>query len=109
MVALPTDVSRSGESARRAFQTVFTAMVSVLERSMIQNGRPRRTIAQATAALCIGGMIVSRTVVDRAVADQLREDCMSVALQIGGWDRRRKSKSGKSGRRASLLAAGAAR
>jgi AcrR family transcriptional regulator len=109
MVALPTDVSRSGESARRAFETVFTAMVSVLERSMTQNGRPRRTIAQATAALCIGGMIVSRTVVDRAVADQLREDCMSVALQIGGWHRPSKSKGGKSGRRASLLAAGAAR
>jgi AcrR family transcriptional regulator len=109
MVALPTDVSRSGESARRAFETVFTAMVSVLERSMTQNGRPRRTIAQATAALCIGGMIVSRTVVDRAVADQLREDCMSVALQIGGWDRPSKSKGGKSGRRPSLLAAGSAR
>jgi TetR/AcrR family transcriptional regulator, transcriptional repressor for nem operon len=109
MVALPTDVSRSGESARRAFETVFTAMVSVLERSMTQNRRPRRTLAQATAALCIGGMIVSRTVVDRAVADQLREDCMSIALQIGGWDRRSKSKGGKSGRRASLLAAGAAR
>jgi TetR/AcrR family transcriptional regulator, transcriptional repressor for nem operon len=109
MVALPTDVSRSGESARRAFETVFTAMVSVLERSMTQNGRPRRTIAQATAALCIGGMIVSRTVVDRAVADQLREDCMSVALQIGGWHRPSKSKGGKSGRRPSLLAAGSAR
>jgi TetR/AcrR family transcriptional regulator, transcriptional repressor for nem operon len=109
MVALPTDVSRSGESARRAFETVFTAMVSVLERSMTQNGRPRRAIAQATAALCIGGMIVSRTVVDRAVADQLREDCMSVALQIGGWDRPSKSKGGKSGRRPSLLAAGSAR
>jgi AcrR family transcriptional regulator len=109
MVALPTDVSRSGESARRAFETVFTAMVSVLERSMTQNDRPRRTIAQATAALCIGGMIVSRTVVDRAVADQLREDCMSVALQIGGWDRPSKSKGGKSGRRPSLLAAGSAR
>jgi AcrR family transcriptional regulator len=109
MVALPTDVSRSGESARRAFETVFTAMVSVLERSMTQNGRPRRAIAQATAALCIGGMIVSRTVVDRAVADQLREDCMSVALQIGGWHRPSKSKGGKSGRRPSLLAAGSAR
>src|ERR1700683_285994 len=108
MVALPTDVSRSGESARRAFETVFTAMVSVLERSMTQNGRPRRTIAQDTAALCIGGMIVYRTVVDRAVADQLREDCMSVALQIGGWDRPSKSKGGKSGRRPSLLAAGSA-
>src|SRR3979490_140854 len=30
MVALPTDVSRSGESAKRAFETVFQAMVSGL-------------------------------------------------------------------------------
>src|ERR1700692_1999750 len=67
MVALPTEVARSGESAKRAFETVFRAMVSVLERSMVQNGQPRRTMAQATAALCIGGMVVARTVVDRAV------------------------------------------
>src|SRR6201993_5585157 len=39
MVALPTDVGRSGISAKRAFETVFRAMVSVLERSMVQNGR----------------------------------------------------------------------
>jgi len=109
MVALPTDVSRSGESARRAFETVFTAMVSVLERSMIQNGRPRRTIAQAIAALCIGGMIVSRTVVDRAVADQLRDACMSIALQIGGWNKLGRSKNGKSTGHAPLRAGAAAR
>jgi TetR/AcrR family transcriptional regulator, transcriptional repressor for nem operon len=95
MVALPTDVARSGESARRAFETVFRAMVSVLERSLIESGQPRRTIAQATAALCIGGMIVARTVVDRRVADELREACMTVALQMGGWDKKSKSKSAK--------------
>jgi TetR/AcrR family transcriptional regulator, transcriptional repressor for nem operon len=31
MVALPTDVARSGATAKRAFETVFQAMVSVLE------------------------------------------------------------------------------
>lgn len=36
MVALPTDVSRRGESAKRAFETVFQAMVSVLERSSLR-------------------------------------------------------------------------
>jgi TetR/AcrR family transcriptional repressor of nem operon len=95
MVALPTDVARSGESAKRAFETVFRAMVSVLERSMVQNGQPRRIVAQATAALCIGGMVVARTVVDRAVADELREACTSVALGLGGWGKHRKSKNGK--------------
>jgi TetR/AcrR family transcriptional regulator, transcriptional repressor for nem operon len=87
MVALPTDVGRSGEVARRAFETVFKAMVSVLERSMAPNGRRRRTTAQAIAALSIGGMIVARTIVDRTHADQLRAACMAVALDLGGWGR----------------------
>src|SRR5579863_7431442 len=50
MVALPTDVARSGINAKRAFETVFKAMVSVLERSLTQNGRRRRTTAQGIAA-----------------------------------------------------------
>jgi len=89
MVALPTDVARSGEVARSAFETVFKAMVSVLERSMAPNGRKRRTTAQAIAALSIGGMIVARTIVDRAHADQLRTACMAVALDMGGWSRKK--------------------
>jgi TetR/AcrR family transcriptional regulator, transcriptional repressor for nem operon len=87
MVALPTDVSRSGESAKRAFETVFQAMVSVLERSAKENGRSRRATAQATAALCVGGMVVARAINDREVADELRDACMAVALELGGWDR----------------------
>jgi TetR/AcrR family transcriptional repressor of nem operon len=92
MVALPTDVARSGVSARRAFETVFTAMVDVLNRSLSQNGRSRRPTAQAIAALSIGGMIVARTMVDRALADDLRAACMAVALDLGGWNSPRKSK-----------------
>jgi len=77
MVALPTDVARSGVGAKRAFETVFKAMVSVLERSLLQNGRLRRTTAQSIAALSIGGMIVARTMVDRALAD----DCAPPACR----------------------------
>ena len=98
MVALPTDVSRSGAPAKRAFQTVFQAMVSVLERSSpAKNGRPRRSstaedarsrhaTAQATAALCVGGMVVARAMVNRALADELRAACLQVALSLGGWE-----------------------
>jgi len=87
MVALPTDVARSGEDARRAFETVFKAMVSVLERSLSHNGRNRRATAQGMAAISIGGMIVARTMVDRKLADDLRAACMGVALDLGGWNR----------------------
>jgi TetR/AcrR family transcriptional regulator, transcriptional repressor for nem operon len=97
MVALPTDVARSGVDAKRAFETVFKAMVSVLERSMTQNGnrRNRHIAAQSIAALSIGGMIVARTIVDRALADELRAACTAMALDIGGWNQKRRSSNGK--------------
>ena len=98
MVALPTDVARSGVSAKRAFETVFKAMVSVLEPSLVQNGSPRRATAQSIAALAIGGMVVARTMVDRALADELRAACTVVALNLGGWDKKSKSESRKSKR-----------
>jgi TetR/AcrR family transcriptional regulator, transcriptional repressor for nem operon len=98
MVALPTDVARSGVNAKRAFETVFKAMVSVLERSMMRKGRSRRATAQGIAALSIGGMVVSRTMVDRALADELRAACIAVALDLGGWEKKSKSKNGKSSR-----------
>ena len=82
MVALPTDVARSGKSAKVAFETVFKAMVSVLERSLIQNGRRRRTTAESIAALCIGGMVVARTLDDRGLADELRDACTTMAFVV---------------------------
>jgi TetR/AcrR family transcriptional repressor of nem operon len=91
MVALPTDVARSGVAARRAFETVFRAMVSVLERSLWDKRGPCRTTAQVIAALTIGGMIVARTLVDRTHADELRGSCLAIALQLGGWKIRSKS------------------
>jgi TetR/AcrR family transcriptional repressor of nem operon len=84
MVALLTDVARSGPRAKGAFETVFRAMVSVLERSMIDNDDARLG-AQGIAAMCIGGMIVARTIVDRALADELRASCMAVAHDLAGW------------------------
>ncbi len=85
MVALPTDVARSGKSARAAYATVFRAMVSVLERSLVENGRRGRATAQGIAALSIGGMIVARTIGDSTLADELRAACTAVALDLGGW------------------------
>jgi TetR/AcrR family transcriptional regulator, transcriptional repressor for nem operon len=94
MTALPSDVARSGKNAKIAFEIIFSAMVSVLERSSIENGRPRRVTAQATAALCVGGMVVARAIADRALADELRDACMNVALQLGGWDKKKKPRKG---------------
>jgi len=93
MTALPTDVARSSVSTKRAFETVFRAMVNVLERSTTGNGGPRRNSAQAIAALCVGGMVVARAMADRRYADELRDACMRVALELGGWSNGKKSRN----------------
>ena len=87
MVALPTDVARSGVAARSAFETVFRAMVSVLERGMADKNGASRSTAQAIAALSIGGMVVARTLVDRDHADELRASCIAAALELGDGGR----------------------
>ena len=96
MAALPSYVARSSKNVKREFETVFKAMVSVLERSFINKKGPIHAKAQAIAALCVGGMVVARSVADRSVADELRDACMATALKLGGWDEPTNSKSGPS-------------
>jgi TetR/AcrR family transcriptional regulator, transcriptional repressor for nem operon len=86
MVALPTDVARCDANARQAFEEVFKAMVSVIERGLADKTSPRRLRAQAVAAMCIGGMIIARTMLDDASADELRAACTKMAYKLGGWD-----------------------
>jgi TetR/AcrR family transcriptional regulator, transcriptional repressor for nem operon len=82
MVALPSDVARSDEKVKTAFETVFKAMVTLLGREV--KDRSQDT-AMAIAALCIGGMVVARSMNDRDLSDRLREAATCVALDLGGW------------------------
>ena len=101
MVALPSDVARSGKEAKRAFENVFQVMVGVLERGMTPGSRRNHGTAQAVAALCVGGMVVARSMENRALADELREASMAVALRLAGWEQDAGAKS-----RPSRLSAG---
>jgi TetR/AcrR family transcriptional regulator, transcriptional repressor for nem operon len=85
MVALPSDVARGDAKVKSAFETVFQAMVRTLGRDVRKNGKPREEIAMAIAALCIGGMVVARSVNDGALADRLRGAAAGAALELGGW------------------------
>jgi len=87
MVALPTDVARGNHQTRQAFETVFKAMVRVVEGTSKGSAKARHTRAQAISALCVGGMVVARAVEDESLADELRKACTQVALSLGGWHR----------------------
>jgi TetR/AcrR family transcriptional regulator, transcriptional repressor for nem operon len=85
LVALPSDVRRSSAVVKSAFETVFSAMVALLERSVSDPApRARRKKAQAIAALCVGGLVVSRALRDAHLADDLRHASMAVALELLG-------------------------
>src|SRR5271170_564991 len=80
MIALPSDIARSDETVKKAFETVFKAMVTVLGRDVATDAQPREKTAMAIAALCIGGMVAARSMNDRALGDRLREAAANAAL-----------------------------
>jgi TetR/AcrR family transcriptional regulator, transcriptional repressor for nem operon len=85
MIALPSDVARSGQKVKTAFETVFRAMVTLLSRDVKNTAQPREETATAIAALCIGGMVAARSMNDRGLADRLRDAATKIALELGGW------------------------
>ncbi len=85
MVALPNDVARSDEKVRAAFGGVFEAMVAMLGRDVKADGLPPGDTALAIAAMCIGGMVVARTLSDIRLAEKLRTAATKASFQLGGW------------------------
>jgi AcrR family transcriptional regulator len=85
LMALPSDVARGGEPAKRAYRLVLEYMIEHLQ-AEVPGADPRRR-ALAVAALCIGGMAVARAVDDTELAHELREAALDMALTLGGWNK----------------------
>jgi AcrR family transcriptional regulator len=83
LVALPNDVSRTEESVKRAFESVLKVLIDIFEQGLERKGEAARRRSLAMAALCVGGMVLARTVEDRMLGDELREAARSVALSLG--------------------------
>ena len=82
MIGLPADISRTSASVRKAFEAALSLMIEVIEDDMAPGGQRGRKTALAVAALCVGGMVLARSVEDRAFADELRGAALSTALAL---------------------------
>jgi AcrR family transcriptional regulator len=80
MIALPSDVARSGDEVKGAYQELLTAMVWLFESSLEAKGQPDRSKALSLAATCVGGMILARTLPDSALAEEVRAAALASAL-----------------------------
>src|SRR5262245_40179879 len=101
LVAVPSDVSRSDPTVKRAYEMVFKAMVDLFEEGLRRQGQADRRRALVIAALCVGGLVVARSVENSRLADTLRDAAMSMALALGGWSPstwRTKGRTSSSGR-----------
>jgi AcrR family transcriptional regulator len=86
MIALPSDVSRGGESVKAAFRQVLEMMAGAFEANLPVEERPARERALALVALVVGGMVLARAVDDPALARELRGSARRQAFETVGWD-----------------------
>jgi TetR/AcrR family transcriptional regulator, transcriptional repressor for nem operon len=84
MIALPSDVARAGPVVRRTYEMLLSGMVGLFERGVDPADGDARQAALAIATLCIGGMVLARTIEDDDLAAEIREAARLLALEVGG-------------------------
>ncbi len=84
MIALPSDVGRSNHEVHAAFQRLLEAMVGLFERSLKGGKRAKRAEALTLAALCVGGMVLARTLPDSGLADEVRNAALAHGRSVLG-------------------------
>ena len=97
LIAFPTDFLREEHRVRQAFETVLRVMIDIFEQALQRNGQAARSRARAIATLCVGGMVLARSIEDRVLADEIREAAMGIALSLGQWPRRTSNEWRQSG------------
>ncbi|MFZ5619255.1 MAG: TetR/AcrR family transcriptional regulator [Pseudomonadota bacterium] len=84
MIALPSDVARSNRHVQAAYQTLLTAMVGLFEQSLSESDADAREKALVLAALCVGGMVLARTLPDSDLAEEVRNAAHDEAQRLAG-------------------------
>lgn len=82
MIALPSDVARADLKTQEAFQQLLTAMVWLLETAMPDGQSDKHQRALASAALCVGGMVLARTLPNSELAEEVRSAAHKAATQM---------------------------
>lgn len=82
MIALPSDVARANPEVRTSYQILLTAMVGIFESGLEGNPAEKRRRALSLAALCVGGMVLARTLPESGFAEELRKAAFETANAI---------------------------
>jgi len=87
LVALPADAARAGPQARMAYCKLVEHMAGMLSGGLEGfEGEEARKRGLAITALCVGGMVLARTIDDPAFVEEVRLAARDLALQLIGPD-----------------------
>jgi len=81
LIALPSDVARSGLKPRAAYTDVVNSMASVFGHALRESAEGRRK-ALVIVNLCVGGMVIARTTHDPELRKSIRAASRAQALAI---------------------------
>lgn len=84
MIALPSDVARANPQVQASYQELLESMVWLFEASVETYGAKAREKALTLAALCVGGMVLARTLPSSPLAQEVRTTANNAAMEITG-------------------------
>jgi AcrR family transcriptional regulator len=82
MIALPSDIARANPEVQTSYQELLEAMVGLFERGIEQHTDQARQKALSAAALCVGGMILARTLPKSTLAEEVRLAALHTATEM---------------------------
>lgn len=82
MIALPSDIARSNPDVQSSYQELLSSMVWLFEQDLNSKSEIARQKALSLAALCVGGMVLARTLPDSELANEVRAAAHAEALNI---------------------------
>lgn len=82
LIAYATDAARAGARVRESYRRLVEAMVWLFENNLDGEDGERRQRALALTALCVGGMILARTLPESEIAEDVRLAAHSAATGI---------------------------
>ncbi len=89
MIALPSDISRSNKEVRNSYQKLLEGMVYLFEQSYdgSESKQEHRKNALAMSALCVGGMILARTLPESELAEEVQQAAYETAMMMTGHNK----------------------
>lgn len=82
LIALPSDIARANPEVQSSYQLLLEGMVSLFETGLEGQTAQSRQKALSLAALCVGGMVLARTLPDSALAEEVRNAAHNAANEM---------------------------